>query len=162
MIKRINLAKPSSKFILLFILALTGNMLCYACQAVSKGKMPRWSSEKKAQKLTAKQVKVLHLTSVQQQKVSAINQEYAQSIDNLRAQPIADSKIKMEKLKTLHEQRDDQYELVLDPGQYKYWNDLEMKIREKLKTYRTRRREKILAEAQKGDSNSPDGQTNNK
>ncbi|HVB04533.1 MAG TPA: hypothetical protein VNE41_12540 [Chitinophagaceae bacterium] len=120
-------------------------------------KLPRWSAEQKARKLSIRQSHELHLTKLQQQKILVINRDYALGIDELRAGSAPDSRGRMEKLKALHEQRDEKYRQVLDAGQFKHWNDLEMAQREKLKSYKAKRRKKILNEEKSASDSLPGG-----
>ncbi len=140
---------------LVFALAFSGS--CVALQAVTYTQPPHWSAEKKAARLTSRQSRILHLTPDQYQRILTANQLYGNQIDNLEAATRQGRTSQMEKLKTILSQRDASYRQILNADQYKHWNDMEIRQKEKLKAYRSRRRDRILAEHPDSPTGNPDG-----
>ena len=141
---------------LLLVLACTGPI--QAMQVVSPNKAPHWSAEKKAARLTTRQIRVLHLSPEQSRRIYTVNQLYGKQLDGLRAETRQEKSSQMEKLKSIRQQRDEGYRQILDAHQYKHWNDMEIRQKEKLKAYRTRRRDRILAAQSFNPPANPDGQ----
>ena len=130
----------------LFIIAILPwlNQDAQAQQASGNIHPPHWSAQKKAQKLSDKQARMLHLTQQQAQQIENINNDIAGKMDQLRAYGNQDKKARMEKMKALHEERNNRYKTVLNATQYQSWNDWAMKQHEKMKVYRKNQRKKIL------------------
>jgi Spy/CpxP family protein refolding chaperone len=114
-------------------------------QDTSKG---RWSSSAKADKLSDKIDKELHLSKEQDKQIHAINQDISLRRDAIKHDTTISKKQKLAAINTLDTERSHRFKSVLTPAQYKKWNDWEMKKKEKLEAKMDKKQEKKLAKQQ--------------
>lgn len=114
-------------------------------QDTSKG---RWSASAKADKLSDKIDKELHLSKEQDKQIHAINQDISLRRDAIKRDTTISKKQKLAAINTLDTERSQRFKTVLTPTQYKKWNDWEMKKKEKLEAKMDKKQEKKLAKQQ--------------
>lgn len=114
-------------------------------QDTSKG---RWSASAKADKLSEKIDKELHLSKEQDKQIHAINQDISLRRDAIKRDTTISKKQKLAAINTLDTERNQRFKTVLTPTQYKKWNDWEMKKKEKLEAKMDKKQEKKLAKQQ--------------
>ncbi|MHB1922739.1 MAG: hypothetical protein ACYCOO_10940 [Chitinophagaceae bacterium] len=121
---------------LLFFLVIWSNSAMAQAKTGRKHRIFQKSAEKKAKKLSHRQTRKFHLSGEQSQEITSINQKFEKREDLLKSRKDLDQKTRMERLKSLDEERNNQYKSVLHPQQYKKWNDWEIRKPEKARDFR--------------------------
>ncbi|WP_295116767.1 hypothetical protein [uncultured Chitinophaga sp.] len=103
------------------------------------------SASAKADKLSDKIDKELNLSTEQNKKIHAINQDIGLRRDAIKRDSTIDKKQRLTKVKTLDAERSQRFKTVLTAEQYKKWNDWEMKKKEKLEAKMDKKQDKKLS-----------------
>jgi uncharacterized protein YdaL len=138
---------PAFLFCLLF--AFTAHSQAPVKDSSHTIKKGRWSAEKRADKMSDKLYRELGLTHAQDKQIYAINEDIIRRRDAIKANKSLADKDRMQQLKNLNEERSQRFKTVLNPTQYKKWNDWEMKKREHLEAKMDKKQERKLARKEK-------------
>jgi hypothetical protein len=106
------------------------------------------SASAKADKLSDKIDKELHLSTAQNQKIHDINQDISLRRDAIKRDSTIDKKQRLTRVKALDAERSQRFKTVLTADQYKKWNDWEMKKKEKLEAKMDKKQDKKLSKQQ--------------
>ena len=139
--KPISLTRSGTRLLISFLIVL-GFWSNYSLAQTRTGRKHhifRKSAEKKAKKLSHRQTRKYHLSPDQAKKIAAINQKYGQKVDLLKSQVGLDQKTRMERLKVLEEERNNEYKNVLRPNQFKKWNDWEIRKPQQPKEFKEKK-----------------------
>jgi hypothetical protein len=110
-----------------------------AAQSSQYQNIPRRSANSEAKKLSKKQIKMLKLNNNQSIKIKAINLDIARRMDNLKTTNTITEKQKTEEYKALMDERNDEYQQVMNADQYQKWNTWIIKKPAKIKTNEQKR-----------------------
>lgn len=134
------------RFIQILVLSVLifGSARGTSYQQVLRNKPPRWSAYEKARKLSAKQVRRLKLNSQQAKQIRTINSSIGKRVDRLKESPGLNASGRMDRFKSLMDQRDNAYKKILNSDQFKKWNDWQIRRKELVKAYPNHRRRKMM------------------